>query len=249
MLSKARIKLIQSLSMKKYRSELKLFVVEGKKQVAELLTSEVNIAFIAGLSDWVKHHGHLIKSNTEILEITSDELKKISLLNAPQEVVAVVKMPEEKPVVLAERGLTLMLDNIQDPGNLGTIIRTADWYGIMQIICSEDCVDVYNPKTLQATMGSFLRVNVSYAELTSILSTSSLPIYGAMLNGKSIYQTQLLPNAILIIGNEGKGISAQVQSFINSPITIPRIGEAESLNAAIAAAILCDNFSRQTCNL
>lgn len=244
MLSKARIKLIQSLAHKKQRSELKLFVVEGKKQVTELCTANLNIKFIVATPNWANQQAALIKNDTELIIVTEEELKKASLLQAPQEVLAVVEMPKQSAFNLHPNGLTLALDGIQDPGNLGTIIRIADWYGISKIVCSNDCVDVYNPKTIQATMGSFIRVEVSYGSLPDLLSNANVPIYGAFMEGASIHEAKLQKNGVLVIGNEGKGISDAVSQTITHPITIPKFGGAESLNAGIATAIICDAFAR-----
>lgn len=244
MLSKARIKLIQSLAHKKQRSELKLFVVEGKKQVTELCTANLNIKFIVATPTWADEHAELIKNDTELLVVSPDELRKASLLQAPQEVLAVVETPNEPTFSINTTGLTLALDGIQDPGNLGTIIRIADWYGVSKMVCSNDCVDVYNPKTIQATMGSFIRVEVSYGNLPELLSSTKLPVYGAFMQGESIHETKLQKNSVLVIGNEGKGISDAVSKTITHPITIPKFGGAESLNAGIATAIICDAFAR-----
>lgn len=245
MLSKARIKIIQSLHLKKYRNELKLFVVEGKKQVAELLTSNYQISCLIATHNWAMQHAQYITNNTELITVSDDELKKVSLLQAPQDVLALVQMPDLNylPELLINN-FTIVLDGIQDPGNLGTIVRIADWYGIKNIVCSLDCVDIYNPKTIQATMGSFARVNVYYIDLIEVLNQIDLPVYGALMQGESLHTVQLHKNALLIIGNEGKGISENLLQYITNPITIPKFGEAESLNAGVAAAIICDARAR-----
>lgn len=245
MLSKARIKIIQSLHLKKYRNELKLFVVEGKKQVAELLTSNYQISCLIATHNWAMQHAQYITNNTELITVSDDELKKVSLLQAPQDVLALVQMPDINylPELLINN-FTIVLDGIQDPGNLGTIVRIADWYGIKNIVCSLDCVDIYNPKTIQATMGSFARVNVYYTDLIEVLNQIDLPVYGALMQGESLHTVQLHKNALLIIGNEGKGISENLLQYITNPITIPKFGEAESLNAGVAAAIICDARAR-----
>ncbi|MBP9688181.1 MAG: RNA methyltransferase [Bacteroidia bacterium] len=245
MLSKARIKIIQSLHLKKYRNELKLFVVEGKKQVAELLTSNYQISCLIATHNWAMQHAQYITNNTELITVSDDELKKVSLLQAPQDVLALVQMPDINylPELLINN-FTVVLDGIQDPGNLGTIVRIADWYGIKNIVCSLDCVDIYNPKTIQATMGSFARVNVYYTDLIEVLNQIDLPVYGALMQGESLHTVQLHKNALLIIGNEGKGISENLLQYITNPITIPKFGEAESLNAGVAAAIICDARAR-----
>ena len=245
MLSKARIKIIQSLHLKKYRNELKLFVVEGKKQVAELLTSNYQISCLIATHNWAMQHAQYITNNTELITVSDDELKKVSLLQAPQGVLALVQMPDINYLPeLLTNNFTIVLDGIQDPGNLGTIVRIADWYGIKNIVCSLDCVDIYNPKTIQATMGSFARVNVYYIDLIEVLNQIDLPVYGALMQGESLHTVQLHKNALLIIGNEGKGISENLLQYITNPITIPKFGEAESLNAGVAAAIICDARAR-----
>jgi TrmH family RNA methyltransferase len=245
MLSKARIKLIQSLNLKKHRSELKLFVVEGKKQVTELLTSNYQINCIVATPNWANAFAQDIKNNTELIIVKAEELKKASLLQTPQEVMAVVEIHEHAftPQILNEQ-FTIVLDGIQDPGNMGTIVRIADWYGIKNIVCSYDCVDILNPKTIQATMGSFARVNVFYTALDELFNNNTLPVFGALMHGESLYNTPICELGILLIGNEGKGISNKLLPYITNPITIPRVGEADSLNAGIATAIICDARAR-----
>jgi TrmH family RNA methyltransferase len=245
MLSKARIKLIQSLNLKKHRSELKLFVVEGKKQVTELLTSNYQINCIVATPNWANAFAQDIKNNTELIIVNAEELKKASLLQTPQEVMAVVEIHEHAftPQILNEQ-FTIVLDGIQDPGNMGTIVRIADWYRIKNIVCSNDCVDILNPKTIQATMGSFTRVNVFYTALDELFKNNALPVFGALMDGESLYQTPISEQGILLIGNEGKGISNELQPYITNPITIPRVGGADSLNAGIATAIICDARAR-----
>jgi TrmH family RNA methyltransferase len=245
MLSKARIKLIQSLNLKKHRSELKLFVVEGKKQVTELLTSNYQINCIVATPNWANAFAQDIKNNTELIIVKAEELKKASLLQTPQEVMAVVEIHEHAftPQILNEQ-FTIVLDGIQDPGNMGTIVRIADWYRIKNIVCSNDCVDILNPKTIQATMGSFTRVNVFYTALDELFKNNALPVFGALMDGESLYQTPISEQGILLIGNEGKGISNELQPYITNPITIPRVGGADSLNAGIATAIICDARAR-----
>lgn len=252
MLSKAQIKLVQSLSLKKKRGELKLFVVEGKKQVAELLTGSYETDSVFATQSWLDEYGQLAGTGTKIIPVTDEELKRISLQQAPQQVLALARIPGkflEDPNArdrfsLPHSSLTILLDGIQDPGNLGTIVRIADWYGIRNIICSTDCVDVFNPKTIQATMGSFLRVDVWYADLAGFLSRAALPVYGALMSGTSLHGITFSRNGLLLIGNEGKGISEQLIPYITHPVTIPRFGGAESLNAGIATAVICDAWAR-----
>lgn len=181
-------------------------------------------------------------------EISVKDIEKISTLKTPQEVIGLVKIPIWPTLnydSLKQR-FSLVLDNIQDPGNMGTIIRTADWFGINDIICSEDTVDVYNPKVVQATMGSLARVNVHYTTLAQALQQIKLPIFGAMLDGENIYNTTFGDEGLLVMGNEGNGISADIERLITTKITIPRAGQAESLNVAIATAILCSEIKRNS---
>lgn len=219
--------------------------MEGKKQVAELLTSDYEISCLVATQNWIDEHEQNIKPGIELITVSPEELQKASLQQAPQEVLALVRM-QEKPfnASLLEQTFSIVLDGIQDPGNLGTIIRVADWYGIKNLVCSYDCVDVFNPKTIQATMGSFMRVDVWYRHIDEILSATKLPVYGALMDGTSLHQMRLEKQGILLIGNEGKGISGNLIPFITHPVTIPRFGGAESLNAGIATAIICDAWAR-----
>jgi TrmH family RNA methyltransferase len=183
-----------------------------------------------------------------IQEISLNELEKISTLKTPQEIIGLVKIPIW-PILnynSLKQKFSLVLDNIQDPGNMGTIIRTADWFGIHDIICSEDTVDVYNPKVVQATMGSLARVNIHYVNLIQVLPQIELPLFGAMLNGENMYNTNFGNEGLLVMGNEGNGISPDIERLITSAVTIPRAGNAESLNVAIATAILCSEIKRNS---
>lgn len=187
-----------------------------------------------------------VSGNIKFQEVSTAELEKISSLNAPQEVIALVEIPDQHQLELKTLAgkFTLVLDGVQDPGNLGTIIRTADWFGITQIICSEDTVDVYNPKVVQATMGSLSRISVHYASLLLLLPQIKQPVFGAMLNGENIYQTDFGSEGLILLGNEGNGIRPEIQPLISRKITIPQTGKAESLNVAIAAAVFCNEISR-----
>lgn len=241
MLSKNEIKYIQSLCHKKQRQEEGLFIAEGPKLAAEVLQSGYVIKKIYALEAWVREH-----SNTSIepITITDSELQKISLLQSPNQVLLVAEQKKiVDPIDFAQK-LTLVLDGIQDPGNLGTIIRIADWFGIKQVIASEDTVELYNPKVIQGSMGSFVRVQVGYASLPNLLKNATVPVFGALLNGKPIHELLPVSTGILVIGNEGKGISNELLSFITHPITIPRIGGAESLNAAVATGIIVSHLKK-----
>lgn len=240
MLSKNKIKLITSLKQKKYRQQHQLFVAEGIKTVTELLHSNLQLHELytttleIGVSDDLK------------TEITEGELKKISFLTTPNQVLAVFKIPETRPIDF--NNLVLVLDNIRDPGNLGTIIRLCDWYGIKDLVCSQETVDCYNPKVVQATMGSITRVNISYVNLSETISNKKLDIFGTFMDGKNVYQTPLAHSGILVLGNEANGISDEIASLVTSRIAIPRFGDlkqTESLNVATATAIFLSEFKRR----
>lgn len=187
-----------------------------------------------------------LPANINLFEVKNAELDKISTLQTPQGFLALVYIPKNKELNLKalKNQFTLILDGVQDPGNMGTIIRTADWFGFKNMICSVDCVEVFNPKTVQATMGSLARVNIYEADLPALLGRNTIPVFGALLDGESIYKTQWGTEGLVILGNEGKGISAEVIKKINTPVTIPKIGEAESLNVAVSAAIFCAELVR-----
>lgn len=187
-----------------------------------------------------------LPANINLFEVKNAELDKISTLQTPQGFLALVHLPKNKELDQKElkNQFTLVLDGVQDPGNMGTIIRTADWFGFKNIICSADCVEVFNPKTVQATMGSLARVNIFEADLPVFLTDNTLPVFGALLDGESIYKTQWGSEGLVVLGNEGKGISPEVIKKINKPVTIPRIGEAESLNVAVSTAIFCAELVR-----
>jgi len=247
-LSKNRIKYIHSLEQKKVRKSEKVFLAEGPKLVKDLL-GHFPCLFLAAVPEW------LIKNNIpdadEIVEVSQDELCRASLLKTPQEVLAIFRQPEENTdYTVIEHSLCLALDDIQDPGNLGTIIRLADWFGIEHLFCSPNTADVYNPKTIQATMGGIARVKIHYTSLPDLIRTlDKTPVYGTFLNGKNIYQEQLSANGLIVMGNEGNGITAEVEQLITSRLYIPNYPEAretsESLNVAIATAVVCAEFRRQ----
>jgi RNA methyltransferase, TrmH family len=233
MLSKNEIKYIQSLCQKKQRTAERLFIVEGVKLVKELIDANYPVKNIYALEEW-----DAPMTAIPITRISEVELERISSLQTPNQVLAVVKQLEPIGEPLLKGNLTLMLDGIQDPGNLGTLIRIADWFGINQIIASEDTVELYNPKVIQSTMGSFLRVKIWYKDITTVLNQQQVPVYGALLEGESIHKTNPSSEGVLLIGNESKGIRQPLLSLITHRVTIPRIGEAESLNAAVATGIL-----------
>jgi RNA methyltransferase, TrmH family len=247
MLNKTHTKYIQTLHHKKFRDENEVFIAEGPKVVLELLDSrEFVCQQLFAVEEWLVNNQKTLQqySGTEIFTVKDFELEKISLLTTPNNVLAVFKKKtQSKPVELKGR-ITLVLDTIQDPGNLGTIIRTADWFGIENIICSAACADMYNPKVVQSTMGSLARVNIFYTDLEKWLNENKgIKKYAAALHGKNINSLTAIKEAIIIIGNEGKGISDAVMNAVDEKITIPKKGEAESLNAAVATGIILAAFS------
>ncbi|MEH3114698.1 TrmH family RNA methyltransferase [Pedobacter terrae] len=245
MLSKSQISFIKSLHQKKYRKEHGLFIVEGIKSIQEFFQSSYQIHTIFYNSEQY-HLLPKLPANINLFEVKNAELEKISTLQTPQGFLALVHIPKSSALTLKElkNQFTLVLDGVQDPGNMGTIIRTADWFGFKHIICSPDCVEIYNPKTVQATMGSLSRINIQEADLPALLAKNTIPVFGALLDGESIYKTQWGTEGLVILGNEGKGISAEVIKKIDKPVTIPRVGQAESLNVAVSAAIFCAELVR-----
>jgi len=251
-LSKTKLRQLKQLSNKKERNATQLFVAEGPKVVGDLLATHEATTIVA-TSHWLTANAPRIGSHAEVIEARQEELERLSFMQCPQEVFAVFHQrqcrvsPSE-----AERGLVLALDGVQDPGNLGTIVRIADWFGIANIVCGEGTADIYNPKTVQSTMGSIARINVDYVDLEQYISRmdSSLPVYGTLLDGQSIYDTDLCAAGLIVMGNEGKGISPRIRSHISVALRIPSFasgsaGGAESLNVAIATAITCSEFRRK----
>ena len=239
-LSKNTLKLITSLSQKKYRSKHGLFIAEGVKVVNELLNSSFTVKELYTTDTTL-----FINENFPITEISDIELKKISNLKNPNKVLGLFEIPTS--VNNSTNNFTLALDDINDPGNLGTIIRLCDWFGITELVCSKNTVDCYNPKVVQSTMGSLTRVNIRYTDLAEYLSNSTLPIFTADMDGENVYKTQLPENAVLVMGNEANGISDVVESIVKNKLSIPRFGklqETESLNVATATAILLSEFKR-----
>ncbi|WP_108808363.1 TrmH family RNA methyltransferase [Aquimarina spinulae] len=242
MVSKNQKKLIKSLYQKKYRKQHGLFVAEGKKVIKELLVANLKLHSLFTLEV-----GIFDVSTTLEYGITEEELKQISFLTTPQVALAVFHIPEVKKT--NSSGLILALDDVRDPGNLGTIIRLCDWFGIQDLVCSLQTVDCYNPKVIQATMGSITRVNISYVNLKEFLTleTPNSRIFGTFMNGDSIYTEKLPKDAIVIMGNEANGISEDIQSLVKDRITIPQFGsdqKTESLNVATATAIVLSEFRR-----
>jgi TrmH family RNA methyltransferase len=246
MLSKTHTKYIQSLQHKKFRDENGVFLAEGPKVVMDLLNSRKFICKeIFALKDWIKEHSKQISvlHETVVTVVADFELQKISSLSTAHDVVAVFEKRKPVAEINTTLKITLALDTIQDPGNLGTIIRIADWFGIENIVCSIGCADMYNAKVVQSTMGSLGRVNLIYTSLVTWLQeNNSIKIYSASLEGKDVKTFGKLKEGIIIIGNEANGVSDEVMEFVNEKITIPKIGEAESLNAAVATGIILSHI-------
>lgn len=233
MLTNNDTKLINSLVKKKFRQKYNKFVVEGVKNIKEVLNSSIYVEKIYSIDDTFNDF-----PSKNIL-ITERELKKISQLVTPNTALAVCEIPQEKNI--QKNGFIIALYDIRDPGNLGTIIRMADWFGIQQIVCSKETVDLYNPKVIQSTMGSFIRVQINYTDLEEFFETYSHPILGTFMDGENLYKTKLPEKAVLLMGNEANGISEKLESFVTQRLSIPRMGklqQTESLNVAMATSII-----------
>lgn len=243
MLVKQKAKYIQTLGQKKFRQQEGVFIAEGPKLVTEILESrEAMIKEIFAVKEWIEENKKFLR-NISVNEITEGDLEKISQLSTPNKVLAVVKQFEEDKDIKTKGKITLALDCIQDPGNLGTIIRIADWFGVKQVVCSNDSADIYNPKVVQATMGSIARVKMFYQNLEDWLSKQrDVRIYATTLEGQDISGMKKLNEGIIVIGNESKGISESVLKICNVKITIPKKGKAESLNAAVATAVILSHI-------
>jgi TrmH family RNA methyltransferase len=240
MVSKNQIKLITSLQQKKYRNIEKLFIAEGTKVIQELLQSNFELE-------------HLYTTKEDFNEITSanrtivseSDLKKISALSSINTCLGVFRVPKSK--ITQEEGLLVALDDIRDPGNMGTILRLCDWFGVKEVVCSKTTVDIYNPKVIQATMGSISRVNVNYLDLNSFIENTSLPVFGTFMDGKNIYNQKLPKEGVIVMGNEANGISSTIEKIVSERLSIPRFGvlqQTESLNVATATAIVLSEFKR-----
>ena len=240
MLSKAQNKYIRSLTQQKFRNENKVFIAEGEKIALEWLSTEAEIQMIIATKEWVEQQSALISKHSEaqLHIIKESELSALSALQTPNKVMLIVPIPGRKEVPFLNEWY-LVLDDIQDPGNMGTIIRIADWFGIDHVICSPGCVDVYNPKVVQSAMGGHLRVHVYETELEPFLSAVSLPKIAATLDGTNVYTMKRQDAGVLIIGNESKGVSEKLLAMAAKRVMIPRKGRAESLNAGVSAGILC----------
>ena len=242
MISKNQVKYVRQLELKKYRRREGVFVAEGPKVVGDLLAAGFRPRYLFATEDW---RGK--EENAIVTLVTDEELRKLSFLQHPQQVLAVMETPPPAPA-RKEQGLMLALDGVQDPGNLGTIIRIADWFGIDTIYCSEDTADAWSPKVVQATMGSIARVHINYTSLAELLDATTLPVYGTLLDGENIYQQELSDEGIIVMGNEGNGISPDIRQRITRRLLIPDFHQgdtADSLNVAIATAITCSEFRRR----
>jgi len=254
MITRSQVKMILSLQKRKVREENSLFVIEGDKLVREYILAGNRVNLLAGKPEWIDGESGRVKEGAdETVTVTYDELRRISSLRTPHNVLAVAPMParEYSDSLLAGR-LTPVLEYVQDPGNLGTIIRIAAWFGMGNIVCSPDCVDFYNPKVIQATMGAFMHVNVWYRPLDEFLGkavSDGIPVYGATMDGRSVYQSELGGEGIILFGNESRGISDGLLGYVTRKITIPGPGKPlagiESLNVSMAAAIICSEFARR----
>ncbi len=251
-LSKNRIKYIHSLELKKNRKADKVFLAEGPKLVGELL-GHFPCVFLLATSEWLSQNNPF--SVADVTEVTEDELSRASLLKTPQQALAVFRQPDDIwNLSVVSRSLCLALDDVQDPGNLGTIIRLADWFGIEHIFCSPDTVDAYNPKTIQATMGGIARVKLHYTPLPELIAAlKDIPVYGTFLDGENIYNHSLSSNGLVVMGNEGNGIGEETKKLINRKLYIPSYPvereTSESLNVAVATAVVCAEFRRRATSL
>lgn len=251
MLSKAQIKLIKSLEQKKFRKETGLFVAEGGKTVGDLVDCGMPCELIIATKEWLACHS--LSCSTAITEVNTEDMKRASFLRTPQGVLALFRYPNtECDDSHPAKSLCLALDGIQDPGNMGTIIRIADWFGIEHIYCSNGCVDAYSPKTIQATMGAIGRVKIYYTHLPSLIAglKGKAPVYGTFLDGEDIYKCNLQEYGLIVMGNEGNGISKECEELISEKLLIPNYpagrATSESLNVSTATAIICSEFRRRS---
>ncbi|MCS6819398.1 MAG: RNA methyltransferase [Chitinophagales bacterium] len=247
MLTKTKIKFLHSLQQKKYRQLTNRFIVEGDKTVRELLSSSFETETIFAEPWWLNRYNSQIPRNVEVVEVSHEQLKAISAMPSPNGVLAVACIPEQTAITDCKGMLLLALDTINDPGNLGTIIRIADWFGVSTIVCSSECVDAFNPKVVSAAKGSLFRAKIQYTDLNEFFRKMNKPIVAATLSGENLYKVNFPEDAILLIGSEAHGISADLYPHITHQVTIPGSGMAESLNAAVASGIiLAEWFRRKT---
>jgi TrmH family RNA methyltransferase len=245
MISKAQIKYIQALEQKKHRYAERKFIAEGVKVVDEMLNSPLQLHQLYATAEWIDAHQAYVNSHAEqVHEVSADELLKASFQRSPNQVLAVMHMPQQGDIAPVQNEVVLALDRINDPGNMGTILRIADWFGVSRVLYSANCVDPYNPKVVQSTMGSIARVQHAECDLAQLLQSNHtrVPVLAAVLNGQPIAQTSRLTEGIIVIGSESHGIEANLLQWCTQGITIPRIGHAESLNAAVATGIICSHL-------
>lgn len=245
MISKAKIKHIKALQVKKYRKEEQCFVVEGAKSVLELLHSDFEVIWLGATADFLKGVPANVLKQVEVSEAGQQELEAAGSFQSNDGALAIARMKPNEPISFAPHEWVLVLDDIRDPGNLGTLIRTADWYGVNHIVASEETADFYNPKVISATMGSFCRVSLYYTRLQPYLTAARKPVYGTFLEGVDVHQIHFTGGGLIVIGNEANGISPAIEKVVTQKITIPRYGKAESLNAAMAAGIILDVIRSQ----
>ena len=255
MISKNKLKLIKSLARKKIRKKENLFLAEGGKTVTEILKSDIRIRELYATPDFLEYNEKLSEGAEQLVMVTNDELKKASLLREPQNCIAICEMPAPADLPQKMQGLSFFSDGIQDPGNLGTIVRTCDWFGFNYLFCSHDTADIYNPKVVQASMGSFCHIPVIYTDFPrvhQIAGASQIPVFGAFTDGENIYRSKLPQQAMIVLGNEWKGIREEIAAHIRNRLSIPSFhagtSGAESLNVAVAAAVFCSEFRRNSEN-
>jgi TrmH family RNA methyltransferase len=247
MISRQKLKLIKSLQLKKYQKQEQKFLVEGEKSVLEILDSRYKINTLLATKRFLRSYQYLFQEKYfEVVEAGVDELTRAGTLKTSNHAIAVVEIPETEDRDLSAIPILPVFESLQDPGNLGTILRTCDWYGLDTIVLSNDSVDVYNPKVIQASMGSFIRVSVVYRDLEEFLSQTDVPIYGTKTRGEIIYKITWPRKLIILFGNESRGIPERLDPFISKVISIPKSGEAESLNVGIATAVILDNLQRKS---
>lgn len=245
MIPKQKLKLIKSLQLKKYQKQEQKFLVEGEKSVLELLHSQYKINILLATKRFLNQYQHLFQGEyPEIIELNETDLSRTGFLKTNSSAIAVVEMPVYENPDLSKVSVLPVFENLQDPGNLGTIIRTCDWYGLDNIILSGDSVDVYNPKVIQASMGSFTRVKIHYLDLAEFLGNTDIPVYGTNTEGESIYEVSWPGKVIVLFGNESRGITKRLIPYVSKVISIPRFGAAESLNVGIATAVILDSIRR-----
>lgn len=232
------------MQVKKYRKQEQCFVVEGRKSVLELFTSDYEIVTLVVMAEFLREHGSKIPPGIEVLTASEKDMKGLGEFQSNDSCLAVARMKPNMPFTIRQDEFVLVLENIRDPGNLGTMIRTADWYGVSKIVASNECADFYNSKVLHASMGSFTRLRVFYTDLASYLKDSRVPVFGTFLKGENVHEADFGKGGLLVIGNEGRGISPEIEPYITKRITIPKYGRAESLNAALATGIMLDNIRR-----